>query len=463
MNDFDKHVIWDRLLAGIEERVNVQSFNTWFKPLAIEELTDDSLSITVPQQHFSSWLEEHYLSLIKSVCRSVLGHDVSVRFIVTGQSSSDGFAPSPPHTVQPADRGLPKVPMDRPFFEPLAINPRFTFDSFVVGHSNQFAHAAAKAVADNPGSTAFNPLVIYGGVGLGKTHLLQAIAQQYLKSDSYDPSFNRIIYVSSEKFTMDFIMSIQNKLTSQYSKHYRTAALLLVDDIQFFNNKERTQEEFFHIFNDLHQKQRQIVLTMDCPPSQLKGLADRLINRFKWGLVTDIQPPDFETRVAILKKKADIDNVMLDNSIAEYIADNIVSNIRELEGALIRLLAYSSLHGIDISLDMAKDILGDTIRKSTHFITIESIQKIVSDHFSISFELVVGESRRKEVALARHVAIYLSKQLTASSLKTIGLHFGNRDHSTVIHSIKFIEANMSTDADLEKLVHSLLKKAKNPY
>lgn len=462
MDIIEQNIIWARLLKCIEERVNSQSFNTWFKPLTLFDLTDSLLTISVPHSYFSSWLEEHYLSLIQSVCRTVLGNEVLVRFIVSDKSHPiENPLPSfvsPDHKTN----SFHENSFDKTFFEQLSINPRFTFNSFVVGHSNQFAYAASKAVADSPGTTAFNPLVIYGGVGLGKTHILQAIAHQYLNSKAFDPSFNRLIYVSSEKFTMDFIMSIQNKLTNQYSKYYRTANLLLVDDIQFFNNKERTQEEFFHIFNDLHQKGKQIVLTMDCPPSQLKGLADRLINRFQWGLVTDIQPPDFETRIAILKKKAETDGVYLDNSIAEFIAENITSNIRELEGALIRLLAYSSLHGEDISLNMASNVLGDTIRKTSRLITIESIQKLVAEYFSIPIDLLISQSRRKEVALARHIAIHLCKHLTASSLKTIGLHFGNRDHSTVIHSIKYIKKFLCKDPDLSKLVHSLTQKAKNP-
>ncbi len=462
MDTVEKNIAWDRILKGIEERVNIQSFNTWFRPLSLDDLNDHSLVISVPRPYFSSWLEEHYLPLIQSVCSSVLGHDTVVRF-TTREINDD------PQTNEKLDiqniqnnNSTSHDTNNHLFFDQLTINPRFTFNSFVVGHSNQFAYAAAKAVADNPGATAFNPLVIYGGVGLGKTHILQAMAQHFLSSKGFDPSFHRVIYVSSEKFTMDFILSLQNKLTHQYSKYYRTASLLLVDDIQFFNNKERTQEEFFHIFNDLHQKGKQIVLTMDCPPSQLKGLADRLINRFQWGLVTDIQPPDFETRIAILKKKAETDGVFLDNSIAEFIAENITSNIRELEGSLIRLLAYSSLHGADISLEMAADVLGDTIRKTSRFITIESVQKLVSEHFNITRDLISGESRRKEVALARHIAIYLSKQFTASSLKTIGLHFGGRDHSTVIHSIKYIERRIEEDPLFAKDISSLSQRVKNP-
>lgn len=462
MNTVEKNIAWDRILKGIEERVNVQSFNTWFRPLSLDDLDEQSLVISVPRPYFSSWLEEHYLSLIQSVCTAVLGHDIIVRFTIREITDEPQQVKETP--VQNSQNGI-SMPRDvngHIFFDQLTINPRFNFNSFVVGHSNQFAYAAAKAVADNPGATAFNPLVIYGGVGLGKTHILQAMAQHYLNSNGYDPSVHRVIYVSSEKFTMDFILSLQNKLTHQYSQYYRTANLLLVDDIQFFNNKERTQEEFFHIFNDLHQKGKQIVLTMDCPPSQLKGLADRLINRFQWGLVTDIQPPDFETRIAILKKKAETDGVYLDNSIAEFIADNITSNIRELEGSLIRLLAYSSLHGTDISLEMAADVLGDTIRKTSRLITIESVQKLVSEHYNINRDLISGESRRKEVATARHIAIYLSKQFTASSLKTIGLHFGGRDHSTVIHSINTIEQRMKEDPQFAREISSLSQRVKNP-
>ncbi|MFC1512383.1 chromosomal replication initiator protein DnaA, partial [Candidatus Latescibacterota bacterium] len=303
------------------------------------------------------------------------------------------------------------------------MNNRFTFDSFVVGNSNQFAYAAAKAVAESPGTTAFNPLVIYGGVGLGKTHLLQAIALHCITSNRFE-DLSKIIYVSSEKFTMDFIMSIQNNLTSEFTQYYRNAHLLLVDDIQFFNNKERTQEEFFHLFNTLHQQGKQIVLSMDNPPNNLKGLADRLINRFQWGLVTDIQPPDFETRIAILNKKAEADGVYLDPAITAFIAKHITTNIRELEGSLIRLLAYSSLYGRDISLEMATEVLGDTIRKRPPLITIEFVQKLVSEHFSLPPNSLMSDSRRKEIAIARHIAIYLAKQLTDSSLKTIGLHFG---------------------------------------
>ena len=460
-------MFWDRFLRIIEDRVNVQSFNTWFQPLGIVELSDTSISISVPKQYYSSWLEEHYLPLMVSAAESLLEKPVTFSFVVddieatevTATSTDTGQVGSPSYDQTAA----PAAPVQEPpsFFKKQVVNPRFTFDSFVVGNSNQFAHAASMAVSDSPGTTAFNPLVIYSGVGLGKTHLLQAIVHQCMNSGKFDTNANPFIYVSSEKFTMDFIMSIQNNVTTQYSTYYRSASLLLVDDIQFFNNKERTQEEFFHIFNALHQSGKQIVLTMDRPPSQLKGLADRLINRFQWGLVTDIQSPDFETRVAILKKKADNDGVYLDNSIAEFIAKHISSNIRELEGSLIRLLAYSSLRGRDISLEMAAQVLGDTFQQKPSIITIESIQKLVANHFSIPDNDIISNSRRKEVAVARHIAIYLCKQLTDSSLKTIGLHFGGRDHSTVIHSIRTVETKYLKDPLLSAQIRQLMEKARN--
>jgi len=404
------------------------------------------------------------MPLLKSVSFSILGRELIFSFI--SEEENKPVAKGLKSEKQSGESTVKVLPVSEiesgsSFLKQLSINSRFTFDSFVVGNSNQFAYAASKAVADAPGSTAFNPLVVYGGVGLGKTHLLQAIAIKCLNSAKLGKDKSKIIYVSSEKFTMDFIMYIQKNLLNEYSKFYRRANILLVDDIQFFNNKERTQEEFFHIFNTLHQQGKQIVLTMDKPPSQLKGLADRLINRFQWGLVTDIQPPDFETRVAILNKKAEVDGVYLESSVTEFIAENITSNIRELEGSLIRLLAYSSLYGRDISLEMASDVLGDTFQKRTPLITIEYVQKLVSEHFSFPITSLIGNSRRREVAIARHIAIYLSKQLTNSSLKTIGLHFGGRDHSTVIHSLHIIEKKLLKDASTSSHIKTLTEKVKS--
>jgi len=450
-------VFWKHFLDLIEDQVNSQSFNTWFKPLKIMELNNSTIVVSVPKPYFSSWLEEHYTSLMESVAQSLLGRGVTFTFIHNTGDDTSEISTDIQRVSTDFHSSTSVLSKPSPFKE-LSINPRFTFDSFVVGQSNQFAHAASKAIAEAPGTTAFNPLVIYGGVGLGKTHLLQAIAIHIISKQHPGGNNYRVIYASSEKFTMDFIMSIQNNLTHEHSKYYRSADILIVDDIQFFNNKERTQEEFFHIFNTLHQQGKQIALSMDKPPSQLKGLADRLINRFQWGLVTDIQSPDFETRVAIIKKKAETDNVELDNSVAEFIAEHITSNIRELEGSLIRLLAFSSLHGRDISLSMAEEVLIDTIKRSTPHITIEIVQKHIAEHFSLSQNAIIGNSRRKEVALARHIAIYLCKKLTDSSLKTIGLHFGGRDHSTVIHSLNNVENKLLKNPAIFHMVRDLTQK-----
>jgi chromosomal replication initiator protein len=336
--------------------------------------------------------------------------------------------------------------------ETIALNPRFTFDSFVVGNSNQFAYAACKAVAEAPGKTAFNPLVIYGGVGLGKTHLLQAMAW-YAVSNGTASS---VLYVSSEKFISDFITSIQNNKTSEFSSTYRNVDLLLVDDIQFFTNKERTQEEFFHTFNTLHQRGKQIVLTCDRLPRELRGLEERLISRFLWGLVTDMQPPDLETRVAILQKKADNDGVVVPNDVLLYVAQHIKSNIRELESCLIKLLAYSSLTGREISADMAKEVLHDRIQSARKSITIESVQETVAAYYNISSDLLRARTRKKEIVVPRQIAMYLTKQLTDSSLKTIGLHFGGRDHSTVIHAYQTIQGKTEQNAQLRLDLETIL-------
>ncbi|MFC1489790.1 chromosomal replication initiator protein DnaA [Candidatus Latescibacterota bacterium] len=467
-SSIDKNKFWENFLRTIEDSVNIQSFNTWFKPMKLLDISEQTILVSVPKAYFSSWIEEHYMPLLTSTSSSLLGRDLSFSFVSEdGEEAgskeilSDSSVKEQSVEVSTVSENKPKSGYGLNFLKQLSINDRFSFDSFVVGNSSQFAHAASKAVADAPGTTAFNPLVIYGGVGLGKTHLLQAIAIQCLKSPKFINDKSKIIYVSSEKFTMDFIMYIQKNQVHEYSNFYRSADILLVDDIQFFNNKERTQEEFFHIFNTLHQQGKQIVLTMDKPPSQLKGLADRLINRFQWGLVTDIQPPDFETRVAILNKKAEADGVFLEASVAGFIAENVTTNIRELEGSLIRLLAYSSLYGRDISLDMASDVLGETFQKRVSLITIEYIQKLVSEHFSISLSSLVGNSRRKEVAVARHIAIYIAKQLTDSSLKTIGLHFGGRDHSTIIHSINNVEKKLLKDPITSTHIKTIIEKAKS--
>jgi chromosomal replication initiator protein len=331
------------------------------------------------------------------------------------------------------------------------LNRRYTFDNFVEGSSNQFAKAASLAVAEAPGTTSFNPLVIYGGVGLGKTHLIQAIGNFSLQQGTV----KRALYVSSEKFTIEFINSIQKNKTTEFSKIYRNVDLLLVDDIQFFINKERTQEEFFHTFNSLHQKGKQIVLSSDRPPKDITGIEERLLSRFQWGLVADIQSPDLETRIAILQKKSEENGIELPGDVIQLIAYNVTSNIRELEGCLIRLLAQASFNGLDINLQLAKKILKDVISQKQNHITIEDIQKIVSEYYRIPDDLLRAKTRKKEVALVRQIAMYIAKNHTKHSLKTIGLHFGGRDHSTVIHAVSTIETYAKEDHKIAEDIENI--------
>ncbi len=445
-------VIWSRCLDDLSAQLPAQSFETWFKPIQPSRLGEDEFRLEVPSHFFVNWVEQHYRPLLDRIVKSRAGENVRVVFdIQESDREQDNPAahlpPENPHpmTTRTGGGGL---------LDPVALNPRFSFDTFVIGNSNQFAHAASKAVAEAPGKTAFNPLLVYGGVGLGKTHLLQAIASYAIQNGTA----TRVSYISSEKFVSDFITSIQNNKTSEFSSLYRNVDLLLVDDIQFFTNKERTQEEFFHTFNTLHQRGKQIVLTSDRLPRDLPGLEERLISRFLWGLVTDIQTPDLETRVAILQKKADTDGVDVPNDVLLYIAQNIKSNIRELESCLIKLLAFSSLTGREITVDLALEVLHDQIDTTRTWITLESLQETVASHFNISTDLLKARTRKKEIVVPRQIAMFLCKHLTDSSLKTIGLHFGGRDHSTVIHAFQTIEEKLSTNPQIKRDVDSLLSR-----
>lgn len=400
--------------------------------------------IQVPSQFFSDWLEKHFFSLIQTSIKQVTKSNLSFSFSV----HPDGEGQRVAVTERSADYYSNRL--DHTNYED-QLNPRYVFDTFVVGNSNQFAHAASLAVAEAPSKTKFNPLVVYGGVGLGKTHLIQAIGNHVRNKDLS----KRLVYVSSEKFTIEFINSIQNNKMAEFSNYYRNVDILLVDDIHFFMEKERTQEEFFHTFNALHHHGKQIVLTSDRPPKELKGLEERLISRFQWGLVADIQPPDLETRIAILQKKAEDDGLSIPGDVIAFIAANVSTNIRELEGSLIRLLAFSSLTNTDITVDSAKEVLKDTIQTDRKQISIESIQEAVSKHLHIPEDMLRAKTRKKEVVVARHVAMYLSKHLTNSSLKTIGLHFGGRDHSTVIHACQIVEEKMKESLEFKNLIEKL--------
>ncbi|MBL7093099.1 chromosomal replication initiator protein DnaA [candidate division KSB1 bacterium] len=442
--------IWSDFLDNIREKLSDQSYSTWFKPIVPLNFEQNKLTVQIPSQFFYEFLETHYQEIIRSSLKQTLGDGVKLIYSVVMNDKNELLNDNNKPLQLPSKPG--SVSIDTNFESHL--NDRYTFDSFVEGSNNQFARAASFAVAQAPGDTTFNPLVTYGGVGLGKTHLIQAIGN-YIKQNG---KVGKVLYISSEKFTVDFIDSIKNNKTTDFSNKYRGVDVLIVDDIQFFTNKERTQEEFFHTFNTLHQKKKQIILTSDRPPKELKGIEERLISRFQWGLVVDIQPPDLETRIAILQKKAEENKLTVPKEIINLFATNITSNIRELEGSLIRLLAKSSLDSKDITLDLAKNVLKDLSLGKKKDINIEEIQRIVCDHYSIPEDLIRAKNRKKEVAQARQISMYLSKNMTNSSYKTIGLHFGGRDHSTVVHAIQTIVKAKKTNKKIKNDLKVLERK-----
>jgi chromosomal replication initiator protein len=447
---------WQACLEIIRERVNTQSLKTWFEPVQPLHLRAGKLTVQVPSQFFFDWLEEHYNEIFTTTVTRVLGKDASLEYTVRQDEPAAeveiATAPAPPErrlgqggqdaqaTPAQLQRPLQYESRTNVAFQTF-LNPRYTFDNFIKGDSNQLARAAASAVANNPGGTSFNPLVIYGGTGLGKTHLIQAIGNSAIANNKA----RRVIYVSSEKFTVEFVDAIQSDRISDFLSYYRSMDVLIVDDIQFFAGKEKTQDSFFHTFNELHQLGKQIVLSSDRPPKELKGLDDRLLSRFQWGLTADIQPPDLETRIAILRKKSENEKIDLSQDVVECIATNVTSNIRELEGCLISLLAKASLEGREVNVDLARDVVRMVVGDVRSPITIETIQRTVCEYFNIPEDLIRAKTRKQEIVNARQIAMFLAKDLTNSSLKTIGLHFGGRDHSTVIHAYQSVEDQMRID------------------
>lgn len=440
----DYEIVWSKCLSSIKKDINNQTFVTWFKPIRPLKIENKKLTVQVPSQFFYEFLEGHYSDLLNQTLCQIIGESAKLTYSIVVNNSQESLK-------LPSYRRK-KVNSNNGFDSQL--NERYRFDNFVEGSSNQFARAAASAVAEAPGKTTFNPLVIYGGVGLGKTHLIQAIGN-HVKSEGL---VKRVLYVSSEKFTIEFIDSIQKNKTTEFSNIYRNVDVLVVDDIHFFVDKERTQEEFFHTFNTLHQKGKQIVLSSDRPPKELKGMEERLISRFQWGLVVDIQPPELETRIAILQRKAEENGIELAFEVIDLIASHVTSNIRELEGSLIRLLARSSLNGEAITLNLAKNVLKDLGLSKKRNLTIETIQRIVCEHLGIPDDMIRAKSRKKEVALARQISMFMSKQFTNHSLKTIGLHFGGRDHSTVIHAIQNINKLRKNDPTIDEIINQLHRK-----
>ncbi len=445
--------IWKSCLLKIKDNVSMMTYNTWFLPIKPLEINDSTLKVQIPSQFFWEWIDEHFNGLITRSITDVLGKEAKLTYVIAEETlaidnreNGNGQTVLQPTTV---DKPKPKHTFES------NLNTRYTFDNFIKGEGNQLARAAAGAISDNPGGTSFNPLFLYGGVGLGKTHLIQAIGNQIVKNFPE----KKIIYLSSDIFTVEFVESIQTNRVNEFSNFYRSMDVLIIDDIQFLIGKEKTQDLFFHIFNTLHQSRKQIILSSDKPPKDLKGLDERLISRFQWGLTADIQPPELETRIAILKRKAETYGMDVSNDILEYIASNITSNIRELEGCLIKLLASVSLSSKEITFELARKTVKEiaTDRK-TGTLTIETITKVVCEHLGVVENKIRDKTRKKEIVLARQIAMYLSKELTLSSLKTIGLHFGGRDHSTVIHACNTIEENKAKDATLYSVLEEIRNK-----
>src|SRR4030042_4920082 len=441
----DHLLIWKDCLSLIKENVPFITYNTWFLPIKPLELSEATLKIQVPNHFFIEWIDEHYNTLINKTIEQVLGEEGRLVYVIT-----DDYGPIEDNRIdENKHNGLNALKENKKHDFINYLNPRYRFENFIKGEGNQLARAAAIAISESPGETSFNPLFVYGGVGLGKTHLIQSIGNKIL--DRFPEK--KVIYLSTDVFTVEFVEAIQSNRANEFSNLYKGMDVLIIDDIQFLIGKEKTQDYFFHIFNSLHQSRKQIVLSSDKPPKELKGLNERLISRFQWGLAADIQPPDFETRIAILKNKSETYGIRISNEILEYIATNITSNIRELEGCLIKLLANASLNSREIDYELVRKTVKEISTNRRGNISIDQITKIVCDYFSVDENKVREKNRKKEVVLARQVAMYLSKILTKSSLKTIGLHFGGRDHSTVIHACNSIEQIMSEDHKLKDSIN----------
>jgi chromosomal replication initiator protein len=445
----DPSLAWKECLRVIKDNVSQMTYNTWFLPIKPLEMADFTLKIQLPSQFFWEWIDEHFNTLITKTIHEVLGPHAKLSYIISEEKEIFDISQVTKKN-QSTNNSITNTQKSKPEFETF-LNPRYKFDNFIKGEGNQLARAASGAISENPGGTSFNPFFVYGGVGLGKTHLIQAVGNKILENF---PD-KKVIYLSSDTFTVEFVEAIQSNKVNEFSNFYRNMDVLIIDDIQFLIGKEKTQDLFFQIFNILHQSRKQIILSSDKPPKDLKGLDDRLISRFQWGLTADIQPPDLETRIAILKKKSEDYGMNIANDILEYIASNITSNIRELEGCLIKLLANVSLNSREINLELTKKTVKEIATDRKINITIDTITKTVCGYLKVDENKIRDKTRKKEVVLARQVAMYLSKELTKCSLKTIGLNFGGRDHSTVIHACSTVEGMKLIDNTIKNLVDNL--------
>lgn len=451
-------VIWSRALEYIKTGLNnEQVYNVWFSPIRFVALTPDTIKLEVPNKFFQGWLLDRYMDLIASSVGKSSGKELRVEFSL-GESGDEEVLDRPKMPDQKKD-GRPFWPFAKPVSgaaKEIGLNPKYTFESFIEGPSNRFARAASLAVSDSP-AKAYNPLFIYGGVGLGKTHLMHAIAHRALQ---HSPK-TKILYMSSEDFTNQLIGAIQNRTTPAFRAKYRNVDILLIDDIQFIAGKESTQEEFFHTFNTLFDAHKQIVVSSDRPPKEIHLLEERLVSRFEWGLVTDIQPPDFETRMAILKKKSEKETIALPEDVFYFLAEKIKTNIRELEGALIRVVAYAKLIGRDVSVALVKEVLKDMLIEGEKKVTIDLIQKKVSEYFDIKLSDMRAKKRSKTIAYPRQVAMYLARQLTDFSLPEIGDQFGGRDHTTVMHACDKVEGDLKSKEGFKKMIDNLILSLKS--
>jgi chromosomal replication initiator protein len=442
----DLKLIWDKAQPFIKNKIGSTSYETWFSSLHIKEKPPNIILIEAPDEFFKNWIAEHYYRIIKEFINDIADQPIHIDFDVNP-------------LILNASQKTQLTQMEEQFQENhsdnSSLNPRFSFENFVVGPSNRFAYAACQAVAESP-AKAYNPLFIYGQVGLGKTHLMQAITHHIL---SHHPKM-KSCYLSSEKFTNELIDAIRHRSTSEFRSKYRNIDILLIDDIHFIAGKESTQEEFFHTFNSLHNNRKQIIISSDRSPKEIIKLEERLSSRFTWGLITDIQAPDFETRAAILRKKAEREPIQVPENVILFIAEQIQSNIRELEGALIRVVAYALLEERPISLEVAQAILKDMVKETAKIINVETIQKAVSEFFNISLSDIKAKNRSRNLILPRQIAMYLSRRLTNLSLPEIGKAFGGKDHTTVLHSCKKIDMGISQDIGLQKTVTQLTTELK---